>query len=136
MSAADRNPKPVVRVVAALMENENGQVLITQRRPQAFMPLKWEFPGGKVEPGETDTQALARELKEELGIEVEVGEHFMGLVHAYPNFSIDFHVYHCRRLSGDLANLAVHDFRWVDLSDLDKYDFPPADQPTVEQLLE
>jgi 8-oxo-dGTP diphosphatase len=126
---------PTVRVVAGLLENSDGQVLITQRRPQAFMPLKWEFPGGKVEPGETDQQALVRELQEELGIEVQVGEHFMGLVHKYPNFSIDFHVYRCSLIRGELRNLAVQDFRWVALADLERYEFPPADQPTIQQLL-
>ncbi len=136
MTAAEKNAQAVFRVVAALIENDECQVLLTQRRPEAFMPLKWEFPGGKVEPGESDSRALVREIKEELGIEVEVGEHFMGLVHDYTNFSIDFHVYYCRHLSGVLKNLGVNDFRWVDLSDLDSYDFPPADQPSVEQLLD
>ncbi|HSA21965.1 MAG TPA: pyrimidine/purine nucleosidase domain-containing protein, partial [Myxococcota bacterium] len=81
--------KRTVRVVAALVESGDGRVLITQRRPQAFMPLKWEFPGGKVEVGETDQQALARELREELGIEVQVADHYMGLLHSYPEFDIE-----------------------------------------------
>jgi 8-oxo-dGTP diphosphatase len=131
----DSDDKLTVRVVAGLLENEEGEVLITQRQPKSFMPLKWEFPGGKVEPGENDSQALARELKEELGIDVEVGEHFMGVLHAYPDFNIDFHVYRCELLNGEIQALAVHDFRWVDVDELDSYDFPPADQPTIEQLL-
>ena len=77
-----------IRVVAGLLQDQQGKVLITQRRPQAFMPLKWEFPGGKVEPSESDKQALTRELKEELDVEVEVGDHFLGLVHSYPDFDI------------------------------------------------
>lgn len=124
-----------VRVVAALIESEEGKVLITQRRPQAFMPLKWEFPGGKVEPGESDVEALKRELREELGIETDVGPEFFSLLHSYPDFDIDFHVYRCTLVFGSLRNLAVNDFRWVSLSDLEKYEFPPADQPTVDQLL-
>jgi 8-oxo-dGTP diphosphatase len=135
MSGEGEKPLRTIRVVAALLQSEDGKVLITQRRPQAFMPLKWEFPGGKVEPGETDEQALARELKEELDIQVEVGRHFMGLKHAYPDFEVDFHVYSCTITSGDLRKVAVNDYRWVPISDLETFEFPPADQPTVEQLL-
>lgn len=124
-----------IRVVAALLQRDDGKVLITQRRPQAFMPLKWEFPGGKVENGETDQVALQRELKEELDIEVEVGEHFMGLLHQYPDFTIDFQVYQCRLVSGEPRRIAVHNYRWVSTNELDSFDFPPADQPTVQQLL-
>jgi 8-oxo-dGTP diphosphatase len=134
MSGAGEQTR-TIRVVAALLQREDGKVLITQRRPQAFMPLKWEFPGGKVEPGESDQQALARELKEELDIEVEVGGHFMGLKHDYPDFEVDFQVYSCTILSGDLRKVAVNDYRWVAISDLETFEFPPADQPTVEQLL-
>ena len=131
MSAKPRT----VRVVAALIDREDGRVLITQRRPQAFMPLKWEFPGGKVEAGESDETALVREIKEELGVEVEVGLHFMGLEHDYPDFSIDFHVYHCRLLSGEMKKHGVHDLRWVLPEELDSFEFPPADEPTIEKLL-
>jgi len=132
MSSAEKRK---IRVVAGLLMGEDGKVLITQRRPQAFMPLKWEFPGGKVEAGETDQQALARELSEELDIEVSVGKHFMGLVHAYPDFDIDFQVYECKIISGTIRKLAVHNYKWVDVTELDNFEFPPADQPTVYRLL-
>lgn len=128
-------PKPFIRVVAALIENERGQILITQRRPQSFMPLRWEFPGGKVEASEIDQTALARELREELGIEVQVMDEFMGLVHQYPSFDIDFHVYRCEITGGKLQSIAVNDFRWVELRELEGFEFPPADQPTVERLI-
>ena len=128
--------KKTIRVVAGLLQDEQGRVLITQRRPQAFMPLKWEFPGGKVEAGESDEQALRRELQEELEIEVEVGEHFAGRVHSYPDFNVDFHVYRCQIESGSLKKIAVHDFKWVPIEELDSFDFPPADQPTVSRLID
>lgn len=128
--------KRTIRVVAALIEGNDGRVLITQRRPQAFMPLKWEFPGGKVEPGETDEAALIRELREELGIETTVINEFMALVHSYPDFIVDFHVYRCIQSGGNaIKKIGVHDFRWVRLEELEKYEFPPADLPTVKQLL-
>lgn len=133
--ACEAADKVMVRVVAALMEDDQGRVLITQRRPQAFMPLKWEFPGGKVEAGESDEQALARELSEELDIQVQVGAHFMGLVHEYPDFCIDFHVYRCQLVEGELKKVAVNDFKWVPLTDLERFEFPPADQPTIERLV-
>jgi 8-oxo-dGTP diphosphatase len=127
--------KKTVRVVAAVIKNEEGKVLITQRRPGAFMPLKWEFPGGKVEAGETDAEALQRELREELAIEVEVYESFMSLVYPYPDFDIDFHVYSCQITSGTLKKQGVNDFRWVAIGELEKFSFPPADEPTVKRLL-
>ena len=135
MSPPEQSSKRKVRVVAALIEDSEGQVLITQRRPQAFMPLKWEFPGGKVEAGETDQVALMRELKEELGIETRIGAQFMGLMHSYPDFDIDFHVYSCELIGGSLKCLGVHDFRWVPAGELDQFEFPPADQPTVKLLI-
>ena len=128
--------KSIVRVVAALLERNDGKILITQRRPKAFLPLKWEFPGGKVESGESDENALIRELKEELGIEVKVKEQFMSLQHSYPEFDVDFHVYHCSIVTGEPRKIAVHDFKWVSLNELDQFEFPPADQPTIRQLLE
>lgn len=127
--------KKRVRVVAALLDRCDGRILISQRRPQSFMPLKWEFPGGKVEADESDQEALARELREELGVEVHIGEHFLGLVHEYPDFEIDFHVYRCTIVSGSLQALGVFDFRWVPVSQLDSFEFPPADLPTVKLLL-
>jgi 8-oxo-dGTP diphosphatase len=128
--------KRTIRVVAGLIRDSQGRALITQRRPQAFMPLKWEFPGGKVEAGETDQEALMRELKEELDIEVQVGQRFMGLVHSYPDFNVDFHVYDCEIVSGKPEKIAVNDFCWVSISKLCNYEFPPADQPTISKLLE
>ena len=124
-----------VTVVGAMIERE-GKYLITQRKPTATLPLLWEFPGGRVEPGETDAQALARELKEEMDITVEVNEQIMHVQHSYPDYDIDFRVYRCRLVGGEIKHLRVHDHRWVAPADLDDYEFPPADQKTFEQLLE
>jgi 8-oxo-dGTP diphosphatase len=123
-----------VTVVGAMIEQE-GRYIITQRKPTATLPLLWEFPGGRVEPGETCTEALARELKEEMGIVVEVGEEAMHVQHTYPDYDIDFRVYKCRIVGGEVCHIKVYDHRWVAPAELDDYEFPPADQKTFELLL-
>ncbi len=127
--------RPKIRVVGAMIEQE-GKYLITQRPPRATLPLLWEFPGGKVEPGETDPEALARELHEEMGIAVEVGERVIHVEHAYEAYDIDFCVYRCRLRSGDIQHIRVHDHRWVRPEELDDYQFPAADEKTIARLLD
>jgi 8-oxo-dGTP diphosphatase len=124
-----------VRVVAAMLERD-GRYLITQRRPEARLPLLWEFPGGRVEEGETDAAALARELREEMGITVVVAERVMQVHHSYSAYDIDFVVYRCGLVEGEIQHLKVHDHRWVKPTELDQYPFPPADEKTIVQLLE
>lgn len=125
--------KPHIRVVAAEIERD-GRFLITQRRPEATMPLLWEFPGGRVEPGESDTQALARELAEGMGITAEVGEQKIAVQHTYERYTLDFVVYRARTNDEPKA-IGVHDARFVAPEDFDQYEFPGADQKTVEALL-
>jgi 8-oxo-dGTP diphosphatase len=127
--------KAVIRVVAAVIEHE-GRYLLTQRNPAAVFPLLWEFPGGRVEMGETDQQALVREVAERVGVEVEVvkklGEH----VHEYDEYEIHMGMFACTLPTGALPRpVAVNDLRWVTSSDLDQYEFPPADQRSVARLL-
>ena len=126
--------KPTIRVVAAEAERD-GRYLITQRRPEATLPLLWEFPGGKVEPGETDAEALARELREEMDIRVEVGDEVLAVQREYEKYFIDFHVYSVWILSQEIKTLEVHDYRWVTVAELADYGFPAADQESVDQLL-
>ena len=126
--------KPRIRVVAAVIE-QDGKYLITQRMPHAIMPLLWEFPGGKVEPGETDAVALARELAEEMAIAVHVGDELLGVVKEYERYMLDFHVYLCNLLSDSIQKIGVNDFKWVTSDEMEKYPFPAADQETVEALL-
>ncbi len=123
-----------IRVVGAMLER-NGKYLITQRSPRGTLPLLWEFPGGRVEPGESDQEALARELFEEMGLEVEVGPRVIHVEHAYEAYDIDFCVYRCVHLAGSVQHLRVHDHRWVRPSELDEYEFPPADEKTIGKLL-
>ncbi len=126
-----------IRVVGAMIEKEGGRYLITQRRPGAVFPLMWEFPGGRVEEGEGDEEALARELLEEMGIAVRVGPEALRIHHEYPKYDVDFRVFRCRLASpdGTIQNVRVHDHRWVTLQEMSGYQFPPADQRSLERLL-
>ncbi len=123
-----------IRVVGAMIEKD-GRYLITQRSPTASLPLLWEFPGGRVEPGETDEAALARELEEEMDISVRVGERVIHVEHSYASYDIDFCVYRCEIRAGAVQNHKVHDHRWVRPEELDQYEFPAADEKTVAKLL-
>ena len=125
--------KPHIRVVAAEIERD-GRYLITQRNEHGTMPLLWEFPGGRVEEGETDEVALARELREEMGIVVTVWEQILHVHHDYSAYSVDFLVY--RTETDDTPELlGVRDARWVSPEDFDQYEFPGADQASVSRLL-
>jgi 8-oxo-dGTP diphosphatase len=126
--------KPHIRVVAAEIEKD-GQYLITQRNPHAVLPLLWEFPGGRVESGESDEQALARELKEEMGITVVVGVRSLSVSHEYERYTLDLVVYRTTISEGEPECLKVHAIQWVKPSDFSNYKFPGADQATVDQLL-
>jgi 8-oxo-dGTP diphosphatase len=127
-----------IRVVGAMIEGEGGRYLIAQRPPTASLPLLWEFPGGRVEEGETDGQALMRELKEEMDIDVWVGERVVDISHHYPHYDLDFRVFRCRLLCPEsrIRHLRVHDHRWVTLGEMSQYEFPAADARTLEKLLD
>jgi 8-oxo-dGTP diphosphatase len=127
-------PRRNIRVVAGMIEKD-GRYLITQRRPTATLPLLWEFPGGRVEENESDEAALARELKEEMGIDVRVSDRVVHVEHAYPDYTVDFRVYRCALVSDEIKHIRVHDHRWVLPTELERYEFPAADEKTMRQLL-
>lgn len=127
-------PPRTIRVVAAVIERE-GRYLITQRRPTAVLPLLWEFPGGRVEESETDAAALQREVLHRLGVGVDVGQLISFVSHPYERYVVDLYLYECRITSGDLAPLAVNDFRWVTSAEFDTYAFTPADEASMNKLL-
>ena len=127
-----------IRVVAALVERD-GRYLITQRRPTARLPLLWEFPGGRVESGESDAEALRREFGERLGdgVQLEVGELISYVSHPYEHYTVDLYLYQCafENEGGTLVTRAVNAFRWVTSAEFDALPFTPADEASMNQLL-
>jgi 8-oxo-dGTP diphosphatase len=124
-----------VRYVAAGLILRGDEVLICQRRPDQAMALKWEFPGGKMEPGESPEEALIRELKEELGIIATVGTRVAHVRHAYRNgSSVDLQFFAVHHFEGEITNHIFNDLRWCSLRDLPGYDFLAADRGLVRDL--
>ncbi|MBI1947223.1 MAG: 8-oxo-dGTP diphosphatase MutT [Deltaproteobacteria bacterium] len=125
--------KKHIRVVAALIRAE-GKVLLTQRKPGKHLGMSWEFPGGKVEEGETDDQALIRELREELGVTVVVGTRCFETRHHYGAREMHLVVYRCRVVEGEPKALEAHALEWVDERRVGEREFLPADKPLVHGL--
>jgi 8-oxo-dGTP diphosphatase len=130
---ASRDEMKTVIVTAALII-EQGKILVTQRKKDSSHGLLWEFPGGKVKEGEEPRDALRRELKEELDVEVEVGMIFDAIFYSYPEYPILLLVYRCRIEKGSLKPIGCHDLRWVNLRELEKLAMPPADDPIRKHL--
>ncbi len=127
--------KEVIRVVAAVIEHE-GRYLITQRKATAVLPLLWEFPGGRIEPGETEKDALAREVRERITAEVEVADKLGEHHHTYSHYDVHLTMYTCHLIDGSIPNpTGVNDLRWVTSLELRDYQFPPADEYTLNKLL-
>lgn len=133
-TSPSRIPSRTIRVVAAVIERE-GRYLITQRRPTAVLSLLWEFPGGRVEEGETDEAALRREVRHRLGSDVEVGSLISFVSHDYEHYTVDLHLYDCRITGAEPIAQAVHDFRWVRSDEFERYPFTPADEASMSKLL-
>lgn len=121
-----------------MLEKEPGRYLITQRSDRAALPLLWEFPGGRVEGDEADESALERELKERLGLDVEVDEEAAFTHHQYETYAVDFRVFHCRLKDPTQAvsHARVNDHRWVTIEEIKTFQFPDADAKTLALLLE
>ncbi len=122
------------RVVAALIEKD-GKLLVCQRTRHQTMPLKWEFPGGKIEEGEQPRDALRRELEEELGITATIGDELARIQHEYPNGGmVELRFYIVRQYDGEIENRIFREIRWAAPKDLPKYDFLEADRTLVKDL--
>jgi len=123
-----------IRVVAAVIEH-GGRYLITQRRASAVLPLLWEFPGGKVETGESDAAALKREVQHRLGVDIRPGKLISFVSHPYEHYVVELYLYEGQLLVGQPSAVNVSDFRWVASEDFESYSFTPADEASMTQLL-
>src|SRR5450432_3327607 len=123
-----------IRVVAAVIEH-GGRYLITQRRPTAVLPLLWEFPGGRVEDGESDSTALKREVLFRLGVDVVAGKLMSFVSHPYERYVVELYLYEGKLVEGQPSAVNVSDFRWVASADFEQYSFTPADEASMTKLL-
>ena len=123
-----------VLVAVGVIENAQGEIFICRRGASQHQAHKWEFPGGKVETGETIAQALARELAEEVGIAVLACEPFMHIEHDYGDKHVSLAIRKVTAFSGEPSGLEGQESRWVAVSELAHYDFPEANSPIVSEL--
>ena len=121
-----------IAVVAAVIEG-TGRFLVTRRQPGVHLAGMWEFPGGKIDPGETHEAALRRELLEELGVDAEVGACVHRTGHAYPDRNVELHFYRCD-LKGVPRPMLGQEMRWVPRNELRSLGFPPADTELIRML--
>ncbi len=131
---APRRRTPHYDVTAGVIYNDEGQLLIAQRPAEGLLGGLWEFPGGKVEPGETLQECLTRELHEELAIRVEIGDLLAVIKHGFTHFRITLHAFRCRYLSGPPQAIGCADWHWVTMDELDRFAFGNADRQIIAEL--
>lgn len=127
---------PHKHIGVAVIVNQNKQVLIDKRLPTGSMANLWEFPGGKIEAGETAIDCIKREIKEELGISIKVNAHLIDIDHTYSKFSLTLSVYFAQIISGKPQSLECAEIRWVKANELYQFEFPEANQTIIERLTE
>ncbi|AFY52883.1 mutator mutT protein [Rivularia sp. PCC 7116] len=118
----------------AVIWNDKEQILIDRRRQEGAMGGLWEFPGGKIEPGETVEQCIKREIDEELAIDIEVGEHLITIDYTYTDLRVTLNVHECSHIKGIPQALECDEIRWVSLEELEKFDFPAANFQIITAL--
>lgn len=125
-----------IKTVAGVIKNEKGEILCTLRDQgkYEYVSFKWEFPGGKIEEGETNQQTLARELREELEIEVEIGDFFYQVEHDYPDFHLSMAVYECKLISKEMKMNVHKGLKWLAPKDMMTLDWAAADIPVAELI--
>jgi 8-oxo-dGTP diphosphatase len=122
-----------LKVVAAVIERQ-GELLVSLRHPKGTRPSQWEFPGGKVEPGESEAQALVREIREELGVKASVGTLVRRIVHPYGDLDVEIAFFRTDIVEGDPRPLSMAELRWVPRAELVTLDFLEADLEFVSDL--
>ena len=125
----------ILEVVAALIWQDN-KFMIYQRPAHKARSLLWEFVGGKVEPGETKEQALIRECREELAVTLSVGDVFMDVVHEYPDITVHLTLFNATIAEGEPQKLEHNDIRWITPSEIQNYEFCPADEEILAKIIE
>ena len=127
-------PLPHKKIGVAVILNDRGQILIDRRPEKGLLGGLWEFPGGKIEPNETVQECIKREIDEELGIEIAVGEHLITINHVYSHFRVTLTVHYCRHLDGEPQPIECDEIRWVTLAEIDQFPFPKANSQIIEAL--
>lgn len=125
----------MTQVVAALIWDKD-KFMICQRPAHKARALLWEFVGGKVEPGETEEQALVRECREELAVTISVGSIFMDVVHEYPDITVHLTLFHATIAAGTPQKIEHNDIRWITPAQIPNYDFCPADEEILQRIRE
>ena len=118
----------------AVITNQQGKILIDRRKLEGEMGGLWEFPGGKIEANETVKGCIKREIKEELGIEINVGDRLTTITHTYKTFKVTLYVHNCQHLSGEPQPLESTEIHWVEPSQMNQYQFPQANQKIINLL--
>ncbi|NJM96227.1 MAG: A/G-specific adenine glycosylase [Phormidesmis sp. RL_2_1] len=129
-----RQPIPHKHIGVAVITDAQGNILIDRRKQEGLLGGLWEFPGGKIEPGESVEECIRREITEELGIEIEVGSRLITIEHAYTHFKVTLNVFNCRHLSGEPQPIECDEVKWVTLDEIDEYPFPKANGKIIEAM--
>ena len=126
----------IIKTVAGVIRNEKGEILCTLRDQGKYdyVSFKWEFPGGKIEEGETNEQTLERELREELEIQVKINDFFYQVEHDYPDFHLSMAVYECELVSSELKMNVHKGIKWLAPSEMMTLDWAAADIPVAEKV--
>lgn len=135
IQSSEFSPLPHKQIGVAVILNDRGQILIDRRRAGGSMGGLWEFPGGKIEPNETVTECIKREIREELGIEIEVGDFLISIEHIYANkFSLSLIAHYCKHIAGEPQTIECEEIRWVTLAEIDGFAFPEANSQIIAAL--
>ena len=122
------------QIGVAVINNKQGKILIDRRKEKGEMGGLWEFPGGKIEVGETIEECIKREIKEELDIEIRVGDRLTTITHSYKAFKVTLYVHNCQHLSGQPQPLECEEIRWVEAAQMNQYQFPAANTQIIHLL--